>query len=564
MKPEGRLDIAAGFASITGRREDNQDFGAVWLGSDGDRARHGIAAAVADGVGGAAGGRVAAETVVRGFLDGYYSTSETIGIAAAAGRVLFGINQWLNQIGRTDEALAGCATTFTALVIRGRRATALHVGDSRAWHFRDGQLHRLTQDHTLSQPDQRHILYRAVGIEPTVRLDVATQELAVHDRLLLTSDGVHGALSDKAIAKLLAARGSAQADAEAIVAAAFAAGSQDNATALVMDIVTLPAVEQDALAAHAASLPVETPPKVGDSVDGFRLDRQISDGRYTCLFLAEDLIAGGQLVLKFPKPALLSENGARLAFLRESLVGARIDDPHVGGAVALAPERQSRLYIAMPYLPGQTLEQRLTRSLPGIDSGTAIAAKLARGVAALHRRGVVHRDIKPENVILPEAGGLKLIDLGVARLPKVEEFAQDEIPGTPSYMAPELYDGERGSEASDQFALGVTIYRLFTGRYPYGEVEAFSRPRFGQPVPPSRYRPDMPGWLEAAVLRTVAVDPAQRFGDVLELVHALESGAARAVRRPESRPLIERNPVGFWQMTALLLAIALIASLVLR
>ncbi|SNS76200.1 Serine/threonine protein phosphatase PrpC [Sphingomonas laterariae] len=564
MKPEGRLDIAAGFASTTGRREDNQDFGAVWLGNDGERARHGIAAAVADGVGGARGGRVASETTVRAFLDAYYALPETNGIAAAASKALASVNQWLNQIGRTDDALAGCATTFTALVLRGRRATALHVGDSRAWHFRDGQLHRLTQDHTLPQPDQRHILYRAVGIEPTVRLDVAVQDLAVHDRLLITSDGVHGTLSDRAIARLLDQRGSAQADADAIVAAAYAAGSQDNMTALVIDVVALPAIEQDMLAALAAALPVGATPQTGDSVDGFRLDRLISDGRYTRLFLAEDMVAGGELVLKFPKPALLSENGARLAFLRESLVGARIDDPYVGGAIAIAPERQSQLYIAMPYLPGETLEERLGRTPVTIDRGVQIAAQLARGVAALHRRGIVHRDIKPENVILPEGGGLKLIDLGVARLPRVEEFAQDEIPGTPSYMAPELYEGERGSEASDQFALGVTIYRLFTGKYPFGEVEAFSRPRFGQPVPPSRYRADMPGWLEATILRAIAVDPSRRFGDVLELVHALESGAAHAVRRPEARPLIERNPVLFWQLVSLVLAIALVASFATR
>lgn len=564
MKPEGRLDIATGFASIAGRRPDNQDFGGLWLAREGERARFGIAAAVADGMGGAKGGRVAAETTVRAFLDGYYSISETIGIAAAAGKLLSSVNQWLNQIGRTDPNLAGCATTFTALVLRGRRATALHVGDSRAWHFRDGQLHRLTEDHTLTHPDQRHILYRAVGIEPSVRLDVRVQDLAVHDRLLITSDGVHGALSDKAIGRLLGARGSAQADAEAIVAAAHAAGSQDNATALLIDIVALPAIEQDMIAAHAAALPIGAPPKVGDSVDGFRLDRLISDGRYTRLFLAEDRIAGGEVVLKFPKPALLSENGARLSFLRESLIGARIDDRHVGGAIALSPERQTRLYIAMPYLPGETLEQRLARAPLGIAQGVTIGAGIARGVAALHRREIIHRDIKPDNVILTETGVPRLIDLGVARLPKVEEFAQDEIPGTPSYMAPELYDGERGSEASDQFALGVTLYRLFTGRYPYGEVEAFSRPRFGQPVPPSRHRPDMPGWLEAAILRAIAVDPAQRFGDVLELVHALESGGARAIRRAEARPLIERNPALFWQLVSIVLAIALIVAMATR
>ena len=131
--------------------------------------------------------------------------------------------------------MEGAATTFTALVLRGREATALHVGDSRAWHFRDGVLTRLTEDHTRAQQGLSHVLYRAVGIEADVKLDVRQVRLEPHDRLLLTTDGVHGVLTDAAIAGLLARRGSPDADARAKRAEVGAAGARDQAPAHVLD-----------------------------------------------------------------------------------------------------------------------------------------------------------------------------------------------------------------------------------------------------------------------------------------------------------------------------------------
>lgn len=562
MTPSGSLKIACGIASRRGRRPDNQDFAALYEGTPLERMNQGILAAVADGVGGSRGGRVAAELAVRSLIDGYYAQPDTVGVANAACVAIEGYNRWLHAQGRADPEMEGAATTLSAVILRGRRAHILHVGDSRVWHYRDGVLNRLTQDHVLPQPDLAHVLYRAVGIEHHIRMDQSSLPLAVYDRILITSDGVHGSLSEKALAGLLERRGSAEADADAIAEAALAAGSQDNATALLIDVTDLPAADHAEISGIADRLPILPPPNAGDSVDGFRLHRLLGEGRYTRIFLAGDGEDGPEIVLKFPKPAVLSESGARLAFTREAIVGARVHSPFVAEVIDIPPERQSRLYVAMPHYAGETLEQRLARGPLGLAAGVIIAAQLARGVAALHRLHIVHRDIKPDNVILTEGGGLRLIDLGVARLPRVEEFAASEVPGTPSYMAPELYAGEMGSEASDQFALGVTLYRMFTGHYPYGEIEAFSRPRFDKPVPPSRYRPDMPAWLEAALLRAVAIDPDGRFGDVIELLRALEEGGTRgmgAQKRP--LPLIERNPLRFWQIVSLVLFIALMASL---
>ena len=141
---DARLEIAAGFATLQGPKADNQDFGGVHLGSPIERREHGVVAVVADGVSGSKAGRTAAELATRSFIDGYLDQNPLNGIAANGIKALRGFNRWLHAKGRSDPAMTAAATTFTALVLRGREATALHVGDSRAWNFRDGVLTRLT------------------------------------------------------------------------------------------------------------------------------------------------------------------------------------------------------------------------------------------------------------------------------------------------------------------------------------------------------------------------------------------------------------------------------------
>ena len=217
------------------------------------------------------------------------------------------------------------------------------------------------------------------------------------------------------------------------------------------------------------------------TVDGFCLEQHaLTDGRYSRVFQGDAVEADqfAAVIMKFPKPVTGAEPVLRLAFLRESWIAARLRSPWIAEIIETPIDARSALYTVMPFYAGETLEQRLLRRpLVSRTEGIAIATKLAKAVAALHRAGVIHRDIKPDNVILQPGGGLKLIDLGVARLPNIEDFPASSVPGTPSYMAPEMIEGQPGDEKSDIFALGVTLFRMFTGAYPYGEVEAFSRPR---------------------------------------------------------------------------------------
>ena len=553
---------SVGFASQTGPRERNEDFAGAVFGWELPQPRHDVVAAIADGIGGAKGGRVAAETAVRGFLDGFCDLPETMEVPRAVANVVNALNRWIYSYGKRDPILAGMGCTFTALVLRGRIAHILHVGDTRAYRLGGDRLTCLTVDHVREDGTGRSsILHRALGVETEVRLDYTTQPLARHDRFLLCSDGVHGVLTHDTIADILCERSASDDSARALVSAALDLGSADNCTALVVDVVELPTVESADIGAAISQLSLMPVPIDGETVDGFLLKVLVSDGRYTRLFGAIDEIEGGEVVLKFPKPQVVAVATYRAAFVREAWVGARVHSPWVGRTIELPRGRQTCLYTVMPLYQGELLETRLTRRL-GLEEGRNIAIKLARGAAALHRAGIIHRDIKPDNVILERDGSLKLLDLGVVRVPGLEDSPPESIPGTPAYMAPEMFDGELGNEATDLYALGVTMFRAFTGEFPYGNPDATSSPPRDRPRALSALRPDLPAWLEAAIGRAIAIDPAERFRDMIEFAVEMEAGPARAavaVRRP--RTLYERNPVRFWQGVAALLALALLVSL---
>jgi serine/threonine protein phosphatase PrpC len=561
------LKVSVGFASETGPRKRNEDFAGAVFGPELPEPRRDVIAAIADGMGGAKGGRVAAEIAVRGFLDGFCDLPETMEVRRAAAIVLDSLNGWIHSQGQRDSRLKGMGSTFTALVLRGRVAHVLHVGDTRAYRLSRDRLTCLTTDHVRPVEGGRsHTLLRALGVETEVRLDYTSQPVAQHDRFLLCSDGVHGYLDADAITEIMRERVSSQDTARALVAAALRADSTDNCTALVLDVVGLETAQSAEIGASLAELPLIPVPQGGETIDGFLLKALLSEGRYSRLFGALDEVEGGEVALKFPKPMVASVDSYRAAFVREAWVGARVNSPWLGRIIEQPPGRQTCLYTVMPLYQGELLEGRIARRPAiGLEEGRDIAIRLARGVAALHRVGVVHRDIKPDNVILESEGSLKLIDFGVVRVPGLEDSRPEDIPGTPAYMAPEMFDGEPGNEATDIYALGVTIFRAFAGEYPYGNIDATSPPRRDRPTPLSGLRPDLPAWVQAVLGRAIAADPAERFRDVTEFAIEMEAGPSRtpiSVQRP--RTLYERNPVRFWQGVAALLAGALLLTWLLR
>ena len=123
-----------------------------------------------------------------------------------------------------------------------------------------------------------------------------------------------------------------------------------------------------------------------------------------------------------------------------------------------------------------------------------------------------------------------------------------------------MFDAAEPSASTDLYSAAVTLYHALTRKYPYGEIEPFQRPKFGEPAPPSRYRRDLPVWLERVLLKGVARDPKARFETVEEFVLALERGEAGLLPAPRATPYAARDPAAFWRNVA---AVSLIINLLL-
>ena len=542
--PEGEI----GFLSIAGGADCQRDYLGIALGNAHQRPTRGSVLALASG--GGEGGM--AETAVRAFLEAWYQLPETLGPERAARRALGAINTWLHGQSRMDSRPQPMVA-FGALILRGRDGYWLGSGDIRLYRLRLGRLRQLSEDHCLASAPC--ILTRALGMDQELRADFRPVDLEAQDRLLLCSRGLYQNLSLARLRELLE-DADVETATQVLLAEAAGRDAGENISAIVLELYRLPQVDIRYLERTIGLLPIRTLPQAGEIIDGFRLDAVLYEGFYSRLFLAEDQQDGlGRLVLKFPRPRVLSDENIRRAFVREGWIAGRAPGSWQVAPVPLPAGRQSRLYVAMTHHPGETLEALLRRRPVSLAKGIEIAERLARAIDALNRVQIFHRDIKPENVLLLEDGGLKLLDVGFAYLPGVLDPSPDAAPGTPAYMAPELLRGHPGDARSEVFALGVTLYRLFSGgQGPYGLAGR---------IPLQRHRPDLPDWLDHILVRAMAEDPARRYADVLELGLAIRNAASSGGNPEDARrlPWYERSPLRFWQVLAFLLLILLMLAL---
>jgi len=548
------LSVSIGHSTRAGLRERNEDFVGMVTPAGPELSTKGLIAAIADGVSGNDGGREASEYTVRGLLADYYATPDTWPVTHALDKVIKSINSWVQKQGSVRPELAGMATTLTAVVLRGNCYYFSHVGDTRLYLLRAGVLTRLTTDHVWDRPEMQHVLTRAVGLDTRLAIDHGMGELRERDVMLLASDGIWASMTEyditHGLSKVAMGGTDVSSCADTLVNAALAAGSPDNCSAVVLRVDHLPDENlRDALSV-SAQLPVPPRLKPGQTIDGYQVEAVIHSSQATLLYRVLDPKTERQLVLKTLHPDRASDPHERSAFAHEEWLAKRVVArffPQV-----ITPEQKNFLYYLSTWHEGETLQQKLDVGAHFTAPETvAIGEKLVRAVGALHRRSIIHRDIKPGNVHLGTDGELRLLDLGVA-ISGLEEEDAVEAPqaGTPSFLAPEQFDNAPPSRQTDVYAAGVTLYLMLTRHYPYGEIEPFQRPRFTEPALPSRYRPEIPLWLENVLLRAVARDPADRFETAEEFLLALERGASNPSAPRMSAPLAKRDPVALWKAAA--------------
>jgi len=538
------LQLSFAQASATGPRAENQDALRLVTPAPELAASKGYLFALADGVSQCADGGLAARASLQALAMDYYATPATWGVAQALDRLLLAQNRWLRAQGSQP-----LLTTLSALVLRGRRFTLAHVGDCRAYRWHAGRLQCLSEDHVWDQPGMQHVLKRALGLDQHLLVDYLDGDLQPGECYLLVSDGVWASLGDQHIQAVLREQPDLQMAADTLVASAHHNGSQDNASALLVRVEQLGASNLGDTLVQLQQWPLPGALRDGQAIDGWQVETRLAHSRQSLLYRVRDG-QGQPWLLKTLPAEREQEPGAAQALLLEEWFLRRVAGRHFPELHA-ASQRQ-HLYYVMREHSGRTLAAQLAEQGPlPLPQWLEVARQLLQAVGVLHRRNLLHRDIKPDNLHLGEDGQLRLLDFGLAYCPGLSEASLHELPGTPSFIAPEAFEGQPPSPRQDLYAAGVTLFYLLTGHYPYGEVEAFQRPRFGQPVNAARYRPDLPEWLQHNLQQAVAADPAQRFETAEHWLLLLERGDRQALNS-QPRPLLEREPLKVWRTLALL------------
>jgi serine/threonine protein kinase len=275
--------------------------------------------------------------------------------------------------------------------------------------------------------------------------------------------------------------------------------------------------------------------------DRYRIVSFIAEGGMGEVYRAHDLELSRHVALKTVRAEIAADPRALDRFRREIALAHKVTHPNVCRIFDLGVHhREERItFLTMEFLDGETLSQRLRRLGPlSVDEARPLIEQMSAGLAAAHAAGVVHRDFKSPNVLLvPNASGMRVVvsDFGLAAPTLGVETDESSsvargLVGSPAYMAPEQVEGRKADARADIYALGIVLYEMMTGVWPFVSDTPMRTAMLRlQQAPPSPLllRPSLPSSWATTILRCMARDPADRFADARDVAAALTATASR-------------------------------------
>ena len=563
-----KLQISLGQHSDKGRKKLNQDFHGAYIPAEPLLSSKGIAVALADGISSSDVSQIASETTISSFLNDYLCTSEAWSVKKSAQRVLQATNAWLfaqtrNSPHRFNKD-KGYICTFSGLIIKSTTAHIFHSGDSRIYRLNEQGLEQLTEDHRYTVSEETSYLTRAIGIHHSADLDYRSLPIEQGDIFILATDGVYEHLNTPHLEKIIKQHSDdLNQAARLVVQQAFDNGSQDNLTVQLIRIDELPEHQIGEVSQKASSLPM--PPKLRARMefDGYQILREIHLSSRSHVFLAEDKETQQTVVLKTPSMEMRCDTAYLESMLMEEWIANRLDNIHLLKSLPQSRKR-NYLYLVTEFVEGQSLTQwMLDNPDPKVEQVRTIIEQVAKGLQSMHRQEMIHQDIRPHNIMIDNNGVVKIIDFGSTQVAGITEAGQTDrgIQGTMLYTAPEYFLGEGGSHRSDIFSLGVIAYQMLSGRPPYGHhvCKAHSKAQQRRLSYHSVLAEDkeIPAWIDDALRKATHLNPLKRYAEVSEFIRDLRHPNQAFINKNKP-PLMERDPVLFWQLLSLTLLLGLI------
>jgi eukaryotic-like serine/threonine-protein kinase len=280
----------------------------------------------------------------------------------------------------------------------------------------------------------------------------------------------------------------------------------------------------------------------GRTISHYTILQKLGEGGMGVVYKALDTSLGRPVALKFLTAHLAASGDDKARFLQEARAASAINHPNIC-TIYSVEEHETQLFIAMEYVDGQTLRERL-ESLQGtpmpITLGVDIGIQVADALAAALEHGIVHRDIKPENIMIRRDGVVQIMDFGVAKLRGVSRLTRAGTAfGTSGYMSPEQVQGHDVDHRSDVFSLGIVLYEMFTGQLPFKgihETAIHYEIVNVDAVPLSSLTPDIPPDLDEIVLECLARNIPERYQSAAEVAKDLRRFRRETGRRVVTGP----------------------------